>query len=175
MGLAVAGLVMSGVGALIQMQGARQQAAAQQQAYQYQAAVALQNQQVANQYADMEKARGEVLAQQKQTETAQRVGGVTVATAANGMDTGTGSALRLTNDTYAMGDLDARTIRDNASKAAYGYQTQGVSYGNQAGLDMMAANDASSAGNLGAFSAIINGGASVSDKWAKYKQVGAFG
>jgi hypothetical protein len=175
MGLAVASLVMSGVGALVQMNAARQQADAQSRADQYQAAVAQQNQQIANQYAAMETARGEQLAQQKQTETAQRVGAVTATAGANGLDTGSGSALRLTNDTYAMGDLDARTIRYNAQKAAYGYQVQGTSYGNQANLDMMAANDASNAGNLGAFSAIINGGASVSDKWLRYKQVGALG
>lgn len=169
MGVAVIPMVLAGASALISAAGAKQQADAQARASEYQAAVAQQNQQVANQYADMEKARGEQLAQQKQTETAQREGAMQTAIAANGLDTGTGSALRLSNDTLAMGDLDARTIRYNASKAAYGYQTQSVSYGNQASLDMMAAQDARNSGNLGAFSSIISGAASVSDKWAKYK------
>lgn len=173
MGLAVASLVMTGIGAVVSAAGAKQQADANAQAGRYQAAVALQNQQIAGQYASMERARGEQLAQQKQMETAQRVGAIAAATGANGLDSGTGSALRLTDDTRAMGRLDAETIRYNASKAAYGYETQGVSYGNQANLDMMGADSASRAGNLSAFSSIISGGASVSSKWDAFKRVGS--
>jgi hypothetical protein len=75
----------------------------------------------------------------------------------------------------SMGDLDARTIRYNASKAAYGYRTQGASYGAQAQLDEMGASDALRGGNLGATGAIISGAAGVSDKWWQYKRTGAGG
>lgn len=173
MGLAVVSMVMTGVGAIVQAAGAKQAADAQSKAYQYQAAVAQQNQQIAQQYAAQETARGEQMAQRKQQETAQRVGAVTAATGASGLDPGSGSALRLQDDTLAMGRLDAETIRYNANKAAYGYKLQGTSYENQARLDDMAADSASRSGNLSAFGDIISGGASVSNKWAAFKQQGA--
>lgn len=155
--------------------GSAKQGEAQSQAYQYQAAVAEQNKQVAGQYAQMEKSRGEQLAQQKEMQTGQQQGAVKAAAGASGIDPGSGSALRLDDDTLAMGRLDAATIRYNAGKAAYGYQVQGTSYGSQANLDRMSADNASSAGNLNALGAIISGGASVSDKWMKFKQTGVPG
>lgn len=150
-------------------------AAAQAQASQYQAGVALQNQQISSQYAAMETARGEQLAQQKEMETAQRQGAIVAATGASGLDPGSGSALRLSDDTLAMGRLDASTIRYNASKAAYGYKVQGMNYANQANLDMLTAENASKAGNTAAFSDIIAAGGQVGSKWAAFKTVGATG
>lgn len=155
--------------------GQAQQGPAQAQSYQYQAAVAEQNRQVAEQYSNMEKSRGEQLAQQKEQQTAQQQGMVKAAAGASGLDPGSGSALRLDDDTLAMGRLDAATIRYNAGKAAYGYQVQGTSYGSQAQLDRQSADNASSAGNLNAIGAIISGGAGVADKWAKFKQTGVPG
>lgn len=168
--IAIASTVIGG----ISRANADQQAAqAQAQASQYQAGVALQNQQIANQYAAMETARGETLAQEKETETAQRQGAITAATGASGLDPGGGSALRLSDDTLAMGRLDAETIRYNASKASYGFKVQGMNYGNQASLDMMTANNAKDAGNLAAFSDIISAGGQVASKWSAFKTVGA--
>lgn len=170
--IAIAATVMGGLSKANADQSAAQ---AQAQSAQYQAGVALQNQQISKQYADMETARGETLAQQKEVETGQRQGAIAAVAGASGLDPGSGSSLRLSDDTLAMGRLDAATIRYNASKAAYGYNVQGMSYGNQANLDMMTARNAKEAGNLAAFSDIIGAGSQVGSKWAAFQNVGAMG
>lgn len=167
--IAVAATAM---GSIIQAQGAKQQADATAAQNQYQAAVARNDQILAEQAAQAAEARGSRLSQMKQLDTASRLGGVIAATGGAGLDSGSGSALRLQADTQAMGDLDTRTIRYNAAREAYGYRVQGSGYSAQAQLDEMAARDAGAAGNLAATGSIISGGASVADKWMRYKQVG---
>jgi hypothetical protein len=161
-------------GSVIQARGAQQAGEAQAQASQYQAQVARNNQAIAEQYAQQDLARGSVEAQTKQMETAQRVGAIRAVAGASGLDPG-GSPLRLSADTLAMGDLDARTIRYNAEQSAYGRRVQAAGFGAQAGLDVMTAADARRAGGLGATGAIISGGASVADKWMRYRQTGTTG
>jgi hypothetical protein len=161
-------------GSVIQAKAASEAGQAQSQASLYQAQVARNNQAIAEQYARQEEQRGAVEAQTKQMETAQRVGAIKAVAGASGLDPG-GSPLRLSADTLAMGDLDARTIRYNAEQAAYGRRVQGAGFGAQAGLDTQAAADARRAGNLGSAGAIISGGASVADKWMRYRQTGTTG
>lgn len=151
--------------------GGIQQSNATASANRYAAQVAANNKTIADQYAAQSKQQGEVLAQEKEQETAQREGSIRAATGAAGLDP-TGSPLRLVSDTEALGSLDAKTIRANAAKASYGYTSQGLNYGAQAEMDTAAAKNASKAGNLSAFGSIISGTANVSDKWLKYKQVG---
>lgn len=160
----VAGTVISAIGAY-------QQGQAQKGQNEYQAAVARNNQILAEQYAKSAEQRGNVMAQQKQMELARRQGSIKAAIGASGLDVG-GSGSRLEDDTQMMGDLDVRTIRYNAAKEAYGFRTQGTTYAGQAQLDDAAAANAASGGNLGALGSIISGGAQVSDKWARYKQAG---
>lgn len=155
-----------------QAAAAKQSAAAQAASYNYQAAVAQNNQTIANQAAVAEEQRGKVMAQQKQQETAARVGALEAATGGSGLDIG-GSPLRLKEDTLSMGDLDARTIRYNAERAAYGYRVQGTSYAAQANMDRAAAENTFAGGRLAAMGSVISGTANVADKWWKYKQVGA--
>ena len=160
------------VGSVIQAKSAEQQANAVAQQNNYQAAVASNNQQIAEGYAKAAEQRGAVLAQQKQLETAQRVGDIKAAVGASGLVGGSGSALRLENDTLALGDLDTRTIRYNAAREAYGYRVEGTSYAAQGQLDRQAAENAAASGNLAEMGAVISGTSQVSDKWLRYKQVG---
>lgn len=169
--IAIAATVVSSV---IQAKAAQQQASAQASALNYQGALARQNAGIAEQYAQMETQRGEVMAQQKQQQTASRVGSIRAATGAAGLDTA-GTPDRLEADTLSMGDLDARTIRYNAAKAAYGYRVQGSSYSAQAKLDDMGADDALSGGKLAMLGSIIGGGSSVADKWSMYQTKGVSG
>jgi hypothetical protein len=94
--------------------------------------------------------------------------------AANGVDLNSGSALRIQGDTAKLGDVDALTIRNNAARAAYGYQLQGLSYGQQATLDESSAANAVSAGNLNSFASIVGGASSVGSKWSTYQMNGVF-
>jgi hypothetical protein len=170
--LAYAAVAATAVGAGVSAVQAHQASVARAQAMQYNAAVAQNNQKVAKSYADMEIQRGQQLEEEKRRETAQRQGMIRVAGGASGIDVNTGSPVRLAEDTAKLGELDAQTIRSNSARAAYGYQVKGMDYAAQANLDMMAANDASKAGELGEWSSLIGGAASVSDKWLRYKEAG---
>lgn len=177
MGLAaigVASLAMGAVSTAMSAYGAQQQANAQAQAAQYQAQVALNNQKIAGQYAQQAIADGENKVAAKQEQTSQMIGAQRAAMAANGVQLDSGSPLRLQEDTAKLGNVDALTIRNNAAREAYGYQLQGVSYGQQAQLDEATASNAVTAGNLNMFSSIVGGASSIGSKWIDFKKGGVF-
>lgn len=177
MGLAaigIASLAMTVASTAASAYSAKQQASAEDAADSYKATVAKNNQIVANQYAAQATADGENQVAAKQQQTAQMIGGERASMAANGVDLDSGSALRIQGDTAKLGEVDALTIRNNAARAAYGYELQGLSYGQQATLDESAASNASTAGNLNAFSSVIGGASSVAGKWTQYQTSGVF-
>lgn len=145
---------------------------ARKEAMQYQAAVARNNQMIADEYAKTELVKGQRLEEAKRMETQQRQGAVRAAVAASGLDVDEGSPVRLQEDTAMLGEFDALTIRHNAERTAHGYRVQGMNYQAQAGLNMMEAEHASRAGTLGAWSNIIGGAAQVSGKWADWQKPG---
>jgi hypothetical protein len=170
--LAYAAMATAGAAAATSAYAAHQQGVASSRAANYQAAVALNNQKIAQGYAQAEIEKGKRLEESKRMQTAQVEGNVRAAAGASGLEVNAGSPVRLQADTARLGELDAQTIRNNSQRAAYGYTVQGLNYSAQAGLDEMTARDASSAGQLGAFSSIIGGASGVSDKWLKYQQAG---
>lgn len=172
---AVAGIATAVIGTAVSVEASKRSAEAQQQAQDYNAQVATNNQKIADQYADAATQQGNVLAQQKQMAIGQQEGAIKAAVGGAGLDPGSGSPLRLSADTQAMGNLDVATIRANAAKAAYGYHVQGLGYGAQAGLDLAGAKNAAASGNLSATGDIINSASSVSSKWAGYRQSGLIG
>jgi hypothetical protein len=109
-------LVAAVVGAGVSAYSAYESGQAQQDAARYQAAVARNNQIIADQYAAAEVAKGQRLEDMKRLETAQRQGAVKAAAAANGLDVDRGSPLRLQEDTALLGEFDAQTIRSNAPR-----------------------------------------------------------
>ncbi|MFM0151449.1 hypothetical protein [Paraburkholderia sediminicola] len=167
-------LAVAAAGAAASAYGAIRQGQAASAAASYQAQVAKNNQTIASQYAAQSLADGQNQVAAKQQQTAQMIGGERAAMAANGVDLDSGSALRIQGDTAKLGDVDAMTIKNNAARAAYGYQLQGVSYGQQASLDESTGANAVSAGNLNAFSSILGGASSVGSKWTQYKIDGVF-
>lgn len=151
---------------------AKQQAAAQARSAEYGAAVARNNQILAAQYAQAEKDKGQVLEDVKRQETAQRISGIRAAGGASGLDVNSGTSLDLQSDTARLGEFDALTIRDNAARAAYGYQVKGVDYANEATLDMMRASDAKAAGTLAAWSSVIGTASKYASRAATMGQGG---
>lgn len=172
--VAYAALAASAVGAGTAAYGAYEQGVAGRQQAQYQAQVARNNQEVANQYAEAEVTKGRVLENQKRMDTQQREGAIRVAAGASGLDVNTGSPLRLQEDTAMLGEQDALTIRNNAERAAYGYHVEGMNYAGRAQMNDMEASNAARSGNLGAWSSIIGGASSTAGRWAGFKQAGVF-
>ncbi|KAF6596645.1 hypothetical protein G9G39_06160 [Cronobacter sp. EKM101R] len=68
--------------------------------------------------------------------------------AASGADLGSGSALDMFGDTAQFGELDALTTVNNATRQAYGMQTEAENYKSQASASR-------SQGNMGAFSTLL--------------------
>ncbi len=170
--LAIAGIAASVAGTAASVSAAQQAGQANAAALQYQAQVAKNNQDIANQLADRATLAGESQVDTKRLQTANIIGGELASEAASGLDVNKGSAVDVRSSAAEMGELDALTIRNNAAMTAYGYKTQGLSYGSQAQLDQAGSQNALTAGNLNAFSSLAGGASSVADKWVKYQNAG---
>lgn len=119
--VAAEGSRVAGQGALLQAEGAVKASQARSQAAQYRAAVARNNQQLARQYAAMERTAGLIESEKAGLRTRQNLGTAKAIQSASGLDVASGSAAAVRDSIKDMGDLDAATIRSNASKRAFGY------------------------------------------------------
>lgn len=149
-----------------------QQGKNQQAMYNYQAKVAQNNAKIANQNAAQERQSGLEEARFQRLKTLQSIGSQQVAMAGNGIDITQGTALDTIEDTAQMGELDALMTQYNSERTALNYELQASNFNNQSNLDKIAAQNASTAGKMNAFSYGLNGLSSglgslgkVSDKW----------
>lgn len=143
------------VGGYAQIQAGNAQAAAAT----YNAQVAEMNATLADRAAKDALERGAAEEQRKRMEIAAIQGRQQAAMAANGVDLTFGSPLDTLVDTATLGELDALTIRRNAAREAYDYETQGVTYRADATLSRMNASAARTGGYLNAAGTVLGGGA----------------
>lgn len=155
----LAGSAISGIGAISKMGAASQSA-------KYNAAIAGQNATIAAENAHRAGLAGEQQAAMKEQETRAKVGQIAANQAASGIDINKGSAPDVRSSAAQNGELDAITIRSNAAREAYGYQTQGTSYAGQAKLGKQEAGYDSTAGLIDAGSTLLGG---IGDTGLKYK------
>ena len=149
---------------------AKQQADATTAANEYNAKVARNNQELADQAAADAIKRGKVEAQLKQQETAALKGRQLTALAANGVDVGSGSAVDVTSNTDALGKFEELRIRSNAQREALGFQTEGMNYAAKAGLESYSAQSAQAAGKTAVFSSLVGGASKVAGQWYNFKK-----
>src|SRR5262249_15152910 len=95
--------------------------------------------------------------------------------ASSGLDVNSGSPLEVQSSAKELGELDALTVRNAAAQKAYGFQTQATGFEAQAGLDRSAASSALTGGFISGVGSILGGASSVSDKWLRLNDAGAFG
>lgn len=164
-----ASIAMTVVSALSSAAAASQKGQAESNAAMYQAAVARNNEIVAKQNADYAIEKGKAGEEAKRERTAQMIGSQRARAGASGLAVEGESGLRLYSDIAQLGEVDALTIRNNAAREAYGWETQGANFAAEAKLYDMRARSAEDAGSLGAFSSIIGGASGVADKWMKFK------
>lgn len=160
------------LGAGVSAFGSMKSGEAQAGMYNYQASIAKVNQQIAKQNADYALAAGEVEAQRSGMKTRAQIGETRAIQGASGLDVNTGSAARVRTSEAEIGLQDQALIRSNAARRAYGYEVEGEQQKSQASLYGMAAENASSAGKIGALSSILGGASSVSSKWLQASQIG---
>lgn len=157
---AIASLAFSAIGTIQQYQAAN--AAAR-----YEEAVQRNNNIMAERAREDAMRRGRREETLRRMQTTQDVATAKSGLAAGGFDVGTGSALTKQGDIRAMGDIEARTIRSNAQREAYGIQVQNVK------------ERAESAGRVSALknqakSSLISGASQIAGSTAGYYQSGVF-
>lgn len=150
---------------IVQYQGQKAAARAEQQRYDYQAQVNENNRIVSEWKAKDATDRGGIKERQHRLKVSQLKGRQMAVMAANGIDVTDGSALDILGDTAFLGELDALTIKSNAEREAYDYKVQGSNYQAQSQLNTMAGQNAYTAGNYNAMSSLLSGAGSVASKW----------
>ena len=155
--LPIIAAVSTVVGTIGSMEGAQQSAAAQQQAANYQAAVARNNQITANAEANYATSAGETQQESQGMATRALLGNEKAAQASSGLDVNSGSAVDVRSSAAALGALSGLNVGSNAALQAAQYQAQAGSFGAQAGLSTLQAEQAGTAGGISAFSALAGG------------------
>lgn len=172
--LAPVALALTAVSAVVGTVGAIRSANAQADAAKYNASIAQQNQQIAQQNATLAAQAGEQQAAVQEQKTRATIGAITAGQAASGVDINSGSAVDVRSSAAELGELNAITIRSNAAKEAYGYQTNATGFQNQATLDKSSAANASTAGEIGATSTLLGGFGSAASNYTKYLNQNSF-
>lgn len=153
--LQTASLVMTGLGAVTSAYGAYQQGQAQGAAMEAQAKI------YEAQAADSQRraSREERLMREQGARIKGRQRAVL---GASGINLSTGSPMDVIADTQRSIEMDAWTIRENAGRESWGYQSQ-------ASVSKAGASNARQAGYFGAGSNLLTGAGMVADKWYAYK------
>jgi hypothetical protein len=114
--------------------------------------------------------RGAREAGQARMGTSRLVAQQRVAYANSGVDPTVGTAARVQAETRAMGELDARTLENNAAREAWGFRTYGLKYRDQAQLEATrGANRAAATvlGGVGRFAGSFGSGSTTSSTTSK--------
>lgn len=144
------------------------------------------NARIAELSAQGELRRGQREEQNSRLKTAQVKSAQRTSMAANGLDLGSASALRVLTTTDVMGEIDANTIASNAVRSAWGYRTQAANYQTEAAsaslqgriLATNSANEAlvksaaaSAVSPFGsAASSLLGSAGSVASSWFRYRK-----
>lgn len=147
---------------------------ADQQMYQYQAAVARVNKQIAEQNADYAVAAGEVEAQQSGMKSRAQLGSARAKQGASGLDVNRGSAVKVRESIADIGAHNTAIVRNNAARKAYAYKVEGMQQEAQAKIYDASASQAKKAGTINAIGSILGGISDISGKWMGAKQAGVF-
>ena len=173
MTIAMASLAFTAIGTAASFYGQMQGAKAAKARGDYEAAVARNNQTIAERYATDAVGRGKTAADERRAGARQVIGAQRASSAARGVEVGTGSALDLTTDTAGIGELDALTLRHNAEREAYGFRTQGLNFASSGELARLRGENEATALRGSAFSTALTGAGTVASKWYNFNQRGA--
>lgn len=122
------GVGMSGLGALGGANAAKNSAQMSQIQLNFQSQMAKINEQLNESNAQTTLLAGQRQEQQVRLRTGQLKSTQRASMAANGIDLGSDTALRILTSTDLMGEIDAQTVASNAVRSAWGYRTQGANF-----------------------------------------------
>lgn len=159
--------------ALIGGVGAVEQSNAAKAAAGFNSQVAANNAKTAQQNATFTAAEGEQNAATSEAKTKAQVAATLANQGASGVDVNSGSAVSVRSSEAELGMLDALTIRSNAARQAWGYQTQSVSDQSQSQLDKYQGEQASTAGLISGAGTVLSGVGSATAKYTDFLQQGS--
>lgn len=166
--MAMAGTAAQGAGTVVSAVGSYNQARGQQNALDYESAVASNNAKIADYQAQLAIQNGQTQEENQRLKTAAMFGTQRAGLAANGVDLGSGSANEVLATTSMMGERDALTIRDNAARQAWAYRNQAAGYLAESQADSGAAKAISPA--FSAAGSLLTGAANVASGWYRYNR-----
>jgi len=175
--IAAAGLVLSAAGAVSSYMGGQQQAKAAEAQGEYRAQVARNNQVIAERAAEDARLRGVQAEKNQRQQTSALIGRQRAVLASNGVQANEGSAVLITGDSAAFGELDALTIRNNAEREAVNLRQQAQNFGSDATFASAGGRNDAAAARINSTSSFLSNTARVADRWYGFKkeQVGVFG
>lgn len=162
-------------GSLGQAYGAYEQGKAGKASEKYNAAVSQQDANVAKQNEAIAGQAGEEQAAMVQQRTRATVGAIRANQAASGVDVNSGSDVDVRSSASELGELDALTVRSNATREAYGYGVQAENFEAQGTLDQFEGENDLKASEIGAGSTFLSGLGSAANNYARYQMSGGFG
>ena len=149
------------VAALIGATGSLVSGAATANAADYQAAVANNNALTAGRNAANAVQSGEVQAENKSRQGAERQASIKASTAANGVDVNSGSAVTTQEGAREVAQTDTATTMHNALLTAYGYRQQQTGFQAESQLDKTKGEDAEIGSDLSAAGSLVGNANSI--------------
>lgn len=173
--LAPIGIALGAGNAALGAYGALQSAHAQSAAAKYNAAIATENANVEAQNAQIAGQAGAQQAGMESMKGRAALGELKANQAAGNVDVNSGSAVSTQMSERELSELDALTVRSNATKQAYGYEVQSENQKAQAALDTYEAQQDIQAGNVNAVSTFLGSASSTANKWARFQMQSGVG
>jgi hypothetical protein len=173
--LGAAGIGASIFGTLLGAAGQKEAGQVQTQQYNYQAGIAALNSQIATQNANYASQQGELTAEKVGLKDRATAGQIVASQGASGVDVNSGSAKSVQESQHTVSTMDLNTIRMNATKTAYDYETSAATSKSQAGAYLAAGQNVTKATPLNITSSLVGGAGSVASKWLAGSQMGLFG
>lgn len=164
--LAYVGAAAAVAGAATTAAGQMQQASAAKASANYQSEVADSNAAIANQNASYTAAEGEQQAAIQEQKTRTQEGQILTGQASSGIDVNSPTSSAVRTSESVLGAEDAQTIRSNAARQAYGYETQSTNFKNQSSADTAQGNNAEISGYIGTGSGLLNSAGNASLNYA---------
>ena len=169
--MAIAAMILQAVGGVADAHGAYYGAKSQKLALGFQADMDDINASLSETAAQRAVMAGQREEQSSRLNTANIKSKQRVAMAAGGIDLGEGSALNVLTGTDLMGEVDAKTIAQNAVTTAWGYRTQAVNDKISGMMKRSAAKGINPA--MSAATSLLGSATKVAGSWYGMNKVGA--
>ncbi len=160
--------ILTAVNTGLQFIGQQRQAGAVDAQGKYEAMIDRQNAGLADQQAADAIQRGQIEEGRQRLGTKQEIGATRASIAGQGVDVGSGSALDVQGSEAGLGEMDALTIRNNAAREAWGYNTQAAQDRQAALMSEFSGKQAAAGLRSQSYSTLITGGLNTYGMFSKY-------